>query len=140
MKRSAQAHWSGDLKTGQGTLTTESGALSQLPYSFTTRFENTPGTNPEELIAAAVSGCFTMALSAFLNKAGYSPESLTTDCEVQLSAIQDGWEVDAISLNLKGTVPKITPSEFESIANDAKEKCPMSQLMKAPITLQAALV
>src|SRR5713226_3098351 len=104
MKRSASAAWTGDLKQGKGTVSTQSGVLKDTPYSFTTRFENAAGTNPEELIAAAHAGCFTMALSAFLGRAGFTPQQLTTQAALTLDQVQGNWTITAIHLELKARV------------------------------------
>src|SRR5215210_5122263 len=116
MKRNARAHWSGGLKDGKGTLTTDSSVLSNTQYSFTTRFENGAGTNPEELIAAAHAGCFTMALSAFLGKAGFTPDKLTTQAALTLEQVSGNWTVTTIHLDLNAKVPGITPEKFQEIA------------------------
>ena len=139
MKRTAIAHWSGDLKQGKGEISTESGALKNTPYGFNTRFENQKGTNPEELIASAHAGCFTMALSAALGKAGFTPESLETQASVELAQVDGNWTVTTILLELKGTVPGIDDTKFQEIAADAKKNCPISRLLNATITLKATL-
>ena len=139
MKRSAKAHWSGDLKTGKGTLDAPSGILKNTPYSFKTRFESEPGTNPEELIAAAHAGCFTMALSAILGNAGFTAESLSTEAVTTLEQINNSWTISTIDLTLTGQVPNITPEKFESLAQDAKSNCPISKLFNAKINLKASL-
>src|SRR5436190_21677960 len=107
MKRTASAVWNGDLKQGKGALTTTSGVLKDSPYSFTTRFENGTGTNPEELIAAAHAGCFTMATSAFLGRAGFTPQKLSTQASLSLDQVEGNWTITAIHLDMKGTVPGI---------------------------------
>ncbi len=141
MKRKATAMWTGDGKTGNGKLSTQSGALNHQPYSFTTRFvseDGKAGTNPEELIAAAHAGCFTMALSFALTNAGFIPESLQTDAEVEVLAAEGGFSITGIHLTTIATVPKITKDNFDKIANDAKANCPVSKALKAvPITLDA---
>jgi osmotically inducible protein OsmC len=139
MKRTATAHWSGDLKQGKGEITTESGVLKNSPYGFNTRFENQKGTNPEELIASAHAGCFTMALSAALGKAGFTPESLETQAAVELAQVDGNWTVTTITLDLKGKVPGIDNTKFQEIALDAKKNCPISRLLNATITLNATL-
>jgi lipoyl-dependent peroxiredoxin len=138
MKRSAKAVWTGDFKQGKGAISTESGALKQIPYSFTTRFESTPGTNPEELIGAAHAGCFSMALSAFLNKEGF--KEITTDAQVSLDQIDGNWTITAIHLNLAASVVDINPEKFAEIAQNAKANCPVSRVLNAKITLDAKLV
>ena len=142
MKRKASAVWRGDLKSGRGTISTESTVLKDAQYSFGTRFENGPGTNPEELIAAAHAGCFSMALSAELGKAGFTPESVSTAADVTLeNHPQTSWTVTKIHLQNTSKVPNITPEKFAEIANGAKNGCPLSRLLKAAeITLDAKLV
>lgn len=140
MKRTASAHWTGDFKQGKGDLTTESGVLNNTPYSFTTRFEGTKGTNPEELIASAHAGCFTMALSAFLGKSGFVAESLETQAIVTLDQVDGNWTVTTIDLELKGKVPGIDNAKFQEIALDAKKNCPISRLLNATINLKANLI
>ena len=139
MKRQATAEWRGDLKTGKGSLTTDSGALSKTPYSFTTRFEDEKGTNPEELIAAAHAGCFTMALSAELGKAGLTAESLRTTATVSLEKQAGGWEVGASHLELVAKVPGASEEAFRQAAETAEKNCPISKLLKAKITMDARL-
>ena len=141
MKRKASAVWRGDLKSGRGTISTESNVLKDTPYSFGTRFENGPGTNPEELIGAAHAGCFSMALSAELGKAGFTAESISTTAEVTLeNHPQTSWTVTRIHLTTNATVPRITADKFAEIANGAKNGCPISRLLKAAeITLDANL-
>ena len=136
MKRTAHAKWQGDFKSGKGQLTSQSGVLKDTPYSFTDRFEAGSHTNPEELIAAAHAGCFTMALSAFLAKAGKTATLLDTDATVELSQVSGDWTVTHINLKLVAKVPDMTEVEFKKIATEAKEKCPISRLMKADITLE----
>ena len=140
MKRNASAVWKGDLKQGKGTLSAPGGVLNNTPYSFTTRFENAPGTNPEELIAAAHAGCFTMALSAFLGRAGFTPQELSTNAALTLEQVDGNWTIQAIHLDLTGRVPGIDASKFEQIANDAKANCPVSRVLKANITLSSKLL
>jgi lipoyl-dependent peroxiredoxin len=140
MNRIATAVWNGDLKTGKGNLTVPGGALNKTPYSFTTRFENTPGTNPEELIAAAHAGCFTMALSAFLGKAGVTADELTTKATLTLDQVNGNWTITAVHLDLTGKVPGLDAAKFEEIAKDAKANCPVSRVLKADITLSVKLL
>lgn len=135
MKRTASAVWNGDLKKGKGTLSTQSGVLKQTQYSFSTRFENGIGTNPEELIAAAHAGCFTMALSAFLGAAGFTADELTTQANVSLEQVDGDWTITAIHLDLKGRVPGIDQAQFDEIADKAKAGCPVSRVLKAEISL-----
>ena len=139
MKRTASAVWNGDLKQGKGTLTSPSGVLKSTPYSFTTRFENEPGTNPEELIAAAHAGCFSMALSASLGKAGFTPDEVSTKATLDLEQIDGNWTITKIHLDLNARVPKIDRDQFNKIANDAKANCPVSRVLKAEISLSANL-
>ena len=139
MKRSASAVWFGDLRTGDGSLTTHSGALEQTPYSFANRFEEAPGTNPEELIAAAHAGCYTMAVCAALSRAGFKPTRLSTQAVVSLEQIDGSWTISASHLELRAAVPDITAERFAAIAADAKVNCPVSRALKMPITLDAQL-
>jgi osmotically inducible protein OsmC len=139
MKRTASATWLGDLKQGNGSLTTQSGVLKETPYSFTTRFENGIGTNPEELIAAAHAGCFTMALSAFLGRAGFTPEKLSTQAALSLEQVQGNWTITSIHLDVSARIPGIGREKFEEIAADAKANCPVSRVLNAKITLDAKL-
>jgi osmotically inducible protein OsmC len=141
MKRKASAVWHGDLKSGRGTISTESTVLKDAQYSFGTRFENGVGTNPEELIGAAHAGCFTMALSAELQKAGFTADTLSTVANVTLeNHPQTSWTVTRIHLETTAKVPAITPDKFAEIAAGAKAGCPISRLFKAEITLDAKLV
>jgi osmotically inducible protein OsmC len=139
IKREGAAHWAGSGKEGKGTLTTQSGTLRDTPYSFHARFGDGQGTNPEELIAAAHAGCFSMALAFKLSGAGFPPEAL--DCSARLTMEQEGagFRIAAIALTLRAKVPGITDAQFDSLAEDAKATCPVSQVLKADITLDAAL-
>ncbi|PTX94658.1 OsmC family protein [Opitutus sp. ER46] len=140
MKRKASASWRGDLKTGHGSLTTDSGVLKETQYSFGTRFEHGIGTNPEELIGAAHAGCFSMALCAELQKAGFTPEAIDTHATVTLeNHPQNGWTVSRVHLDTKAKVPEITVSRFMEIAIGAKAGCPISRLLKAEISMDAQL-
>lgn len=141
ISRHATAHWEGDLKAGSGKLSTpQSGLMADTPYGFHTRFGEAKGTNPEELIAAAHAGCFTMALSAKLTEAGHPPGSLDTRADVDLS-MEGGPTVSAIRLSVKARVPGIDPATFRSIAEDAKQNCPVSKALSAvPIEMQAELL
>lgn len=139
MEQVASATWLGNLKEGKGTLNTASGILKETPYSFKTRFEGHPGTNPEELIAAAHAGCFTMALSAALTAAGFTPEKLTTEAVVTLAQVNNQWTISHVQLTLQGSVPNITREQFQDIANDAKQNCPVSRLFNATITLAVSM-
>jgi osmotically inducible protein OsmC len=133
--RSASATYEGLGKDGKGYISTQSGALTDNPYGFNTRFENEPGTNPEELIAAAHAGCFTMALSFALAKAGHEQGSLKTDAKVSLDKDGDGFKISKSALTLSGKVEGMDQAEFERIANDAKVNCPVSKVLDTEITL-----
>jgi osmotically inducible protein OsmC len=139
MKRKASAEWRGDLKSGKGTVSTDSGVLSSSPYSFSTRFENEKGTNPEELIAAAHAGCFTMALSAELGKANRVAENLRTTATVTLDRLDAGWTVTESHLEVVGKVPGASPEEFRKAAETAEKGCPISRLLNTRITMDARL-
>lgn len=140
MQRKASAVWRGDLKSGRGTISTDSTVLKDTQYSFGTRFENGPGTNPEELIGAAHAGCFSMALSAELQKAGFTADNISTTANVTLeNHPQTSWTVTKIHLETNATVPNITADKFAEIANGAKSGCPISRLLKAEISLDAKL-
>jgi osmotically inducible protein OsmC len=141
MKRSASAIWQGNLKNGKGTLSTDSATLKQTPYSFTSRFGEGSGTNPEELIAAAHAGCFTMALSAALEGAGFIADTLTTSADLTLENLPTtSWTVTKIHLTTVAKVPGISAEKFAEVAAGAKANCPISRLLKAEITLDAKLV
>jgi osmotically inducible protein OsmC len=140
MQRTAQAHWQGDLKTGAGSLTTASKTLNTTPYSFNARFESGAGTNPEELLAAAHAGCFTMALSAELGKAGLKAESLDTTCTITLEQKDGGFSVTASHLDLTAKIPGASQEAVAAAAHAAETGCPVSKLYKATITLNAKLV
>lgn len=139
MKRTASAAWTGGLKDGKGRLSTQSGVLANTQYGFSTRFEDGVGTNPEELIAAAHAGCFTMALSGQLGEAGMTAESLTTNATVTLEKVGDGFSITAIHLDLSAKIPGADRNAFEAAANRAKAGCPVSKLLNAKITLDAKL-
>jgi osmotically inducible protein OsmC len=142
MIRKASAVWKGSLKEGKGTISTESGALSNTPYSFATRFEDARGTNPEELIAAAHAGCFTMALSAQLGNAGIKPESLETTASLTMEKLEAGFTITKIHLDVTARIPSADSysAAFEKAAQDAKAGCPISRLLKAEITMSAQIV
>jgi len=141
MKRNATAVWQGNLKNGKGTISTDSTVLNKTQYSFTSRFESGVGTNPEELIAAAHAGCFTMALSAALEGAGFTADTLTTTAALTLeNNPQTSWTISAIHLTTKAKVPGIGAEKFAEVAAGAKANCPVSRVLKAAITLDAALV
>lgn len=139
MQRTASAHWSGGLKDGKGSLTSASGVLKNTPYSFSTRFESQPGTNPEELIAAAHAGCFTMALSAQLGNAGMTAQSLDTTATVTLEKLEAGFTVTSVHLQLKAKIAGADKAKFDQATKNAKEGCPISRLLNAKITLDAQL-
>jgi osmotically inducible protein OsmC len=140
MKRNASAVWHGNLKAGKGTVSTESGILKQTPYSFTSRFESGSGTNPEELIAAAHAGCFTMALSAALERAGFVADTLETSAALTLeNDPKTSWTISAVHLTTTAKVPGITAEKFAEIAAGAKANCPVSRVLRAAITLDATL-
>lgn len=139
MKRKANAHWEGSLKEGKGTVSTESGVLSQQQYSFRTRFEDGSGTNPEELLGAAHAGCFSMALSMILGESGHVPDSIDTNANVTLSEGSDGFEISAIHFDLTAKIPGIDRDKFLEAANAAKMNCPVSKVLKPEITMDARL-
>ncbi|HRI15924.1 MAG TPA: OsmC family protein [Verrucomicrobiota bacterium] len=140
MKHKASAVWSGGLKDGKGSLTSESGVLSGTPYSFRTRFEDERGTNPEELVAAAHAGCFSMALSMILGLAGMTAEKIETECTVTLEQKDGGFAVTASHLDVKVKIPGASEAAFMDCANKAKAGCPISKLLNAAITMNARLV
>ncbi|RKQ41007.1 OsmC family protein [Enterobacter sp. R1(2018)] len=137
--KKGQAHWEGDIKSGKGTVSTESGALKQQPYGFNTRFEGAAGTNPEELIGAAHAACFSMALSLMLGEEGFTAESIDTTADVSLDKKDGGFAITKIALNSSVKVPNIDVSEFDKIIQKAKAGCPVSQLLKAEISLDYKL-
>jgi osmotically inducible protein OsmC len=139
MKRNASAVWKGDLKSGKGTISTDSGVLSDTQYSFKTRFEDGKGTNPEELIAAAHAGCFSMALSAELGKLDLTAESISTTASVSLEKTDAGFTITSVHLDLKAKIPGADKETFEKAANNAKKGCPVSRVLNAEITLDATL-
>ena len=139
MKRTANAQWQGDLKTGNGVISTASGTLAKTAYSFHTRFEDGKGTNPEELLAAAHAGCFTMALSAQLAGAGFVAENLETTCTISLEKTDAGFAITESHLELKARVPGATQEAFDKATADAKAGCPVSKLYNTKITLDAHL-
>ncbi|GAC1404027.1 MAG: OsmC family protein [Pyrinomonadaceae bacterium] len=140
MKRTASAVWHGGIKDGKGTISTQSGVLKETQYSFSARFEDGIGTNPEELIAAAHAGCFTMALSLQLGEAGMTAESLNTTATVTLDKNDTGFAITHIHLDLTATIPNADKAKFDKAANDAKANCPISKLFNTNITLDAKLV
>ena len=139
MIRKAQAVWRGTGRDGAGDLTTGSGVLSHTPYSFKTRFESEPGTNPEELIAAAHAGCFTMALAFQLQTAGFTPEELSTEAAVSLVPDGGGFKIERSALTLRAKVPGLDQAKFEELAGVAEKNCPVSRVLNAEITLDSTL-
>jgi osmotically inducible protein OsmC len=139
MKRKGSAIWNGTLKGGSGTVSSESGAVSDVPYSFSKRFGDTPGTNPEELIGAAHAGCFSMALSAELENAGMNPETVNTVASVSLENTGDGFAITSIHLDVTAKVPGANNESFQKVANQAKVGCPVSRVLRAEITMTATL-
>ena len=139
MERKASAVWQGNLKSGKGTISTASGALKDTQYSFSTRFEEGVGTNPEELIAAAHAGCFSMALSAQLGEAGLTADRIDTTATVTMEKNAAGWEVSASHLDVRAKIPSASQDAFEKAANNAKAGCPISRLLNAKITMKASL-
>ena len=140
MKRKASAVWKGSLKDGNGSVSTESGVLDQAQYSFGTRFESGIGTNPEELVAAAHAGCFSMALSAQLGTAGLVPDKIETTAIVSFEKLEAGWTITESHLEVNATIPGATLEVFTKLAQEAKTNCPMSRLFNTTITLEAKLV
>ena len=139
MVKKAWAVWKGGIKDGGGTISTETGVLKEAAYGFKARFESGPGTNPEELIAAAHAGCFSMALSLMLGEAGLTPEKIETHAAVTLEKVGAGFEITSSHLDVVAKIPGADRAKFEDIANQAKAGCPVSKLMKARITMQARL-
>jgi osmotically inducible protein OsmC len=139
MIRKATAHWRGTGRDGSGTLSTDSGVLSNSPYSFRTRMENEKGTNPEELIAAAHAGCFTMAVAFGLQAGGYTPTDVTTEAAVTLEREGQGYRISRSALTLRASVPNLSNEEFIRLAQDAEKNCPVSKVLNAEITLDAKL-
>lgn len=137
--KKGRAHWEGDIKRGKGTVSTESGALKEQPYGFNTRFEGAAGTNPEELIGAAHAACFSMALSLMLGEEGYTAESIDTVADVSLDKTDGGFAITKIALTSTVKVPNADSAKFDQIIQKAKAGCPVSQLMKAEITLDYKL-
>lgn len=139
IKKFGTAHWEGTIKEGKGTISTESGALKNQPYGFNTRFEDKPGSNPEELLGAAHAACFTMALSLILGEAGLTAKALDTKATVSLDKEGEGFSIKTVHLTLTGTVPGATEEKFRELAEKAKTGCPVSKLFRANITLDAKL-
>jgi osmotically inducible protein OsmC len=140
MIRKAKAIWHGAGRDGGGNLSTDSGVLAGTPYSFKTRFENEKGTNPEELIAAAHAGCFTMALAFGLQSAGYKPTELHTEAAVTIEPEGDGFRISRSALTLRANVPNLKQAEFNRLAGVAEKNCPVSKVLNAEITLDAELI
>jgi osmotically inducible protein OsmC len=138
--KKASAHWEGDLKSGIGSISTETGVLREAPYGFKARFEGGKGTNPEELIGAAHAGCFSMALSMILGDAGLKADSIDTEAHVTLDQVEGGFAITAVHLTLKAKVPGATQEQFTELTNKAKEGCPVSKVLNATITLDATLL
>ena len=134
------AKWQGGLKDGKGAITTKSGALSEYPYGFASRFEGKPGTNPEELIGAAHAGCFTMALSLILEQAGFKADQMDTKAEITLEKQGDGFSITKSHLTLKAKIPGIDAANFKELTGMAEKGCPVSKVLKAEISLDAELV
>jgi osmotically inducible protein OsmC len=139
MQRTASAVWKGGLKDGKGAVSSASGILNNTPYSFTTRFENAPGTNPEELIAAAHAGCFSMALSGQLGAANLTAESIDTTATLTMEKLDSGWTITAVHLAVTARIPGADPAAFTTAANNAKAGCPVSKVLNAKITMDAKL-
>ena len=139
MQRKASAEWKGSLKEGSGAVSSSSGVFSKTPFSFGTRFGDQPGTNPEELIAAAHAGCFSMALSAQLGNAGLTPDSIKTNATLTMEKFDSGWTITAVHLDVTGKVPKADAAAFQKAAEAAKAGCPVSKVLNAKITMSAKL-
>ena len=140
MKRSATAGWKGGLQDGRGSVSTGTGVLSNVPYTFKMRFENEPGTNPEELVAAAHASCFSMALSLFMANEGLTPENIETTATVSFEKVGDAWTVTSSHLQTNVKSPNADPGKFQKAAEGAKAGCPISRLLNTTITLDAKLV
>jgi osmotically inducible protein OsmC len=138
--KKASAHWEGDLKSGIGSISTETGVLREAPYGFKARFEGGKGTNPEELIGAAHAGCFSMALSMILGGENLTAESIDTTADVTLDQVDGGFAITAVHLTLKAKVPGATQEQFDKLTAAAKEGCPVSKVLNAKITLDATLL
>src|ERR1041384_7163621 len=139
MKRSASAVWKGGLKDGRGTVSAESGVLSNVPYNFRMRFEDEKGTNPEEMIAAAHAACFSMALSGQLGNAGMTAERISTEASLTMEKLDAGWTVTEVHLDVTCVIPNADKAKFETAAENAKKGCPISRLLNAKITMDAKL-
>jgi osmotically inducible protein OsmC len=139
MKKKAWAVWSGNVKEGLGSISTETGVLKEAPYGFKARFEGGKGTNPEELIGAAHAGCFSMALSMMLGNEGFTPDKIETHAEITLDKVGEGFEITQSHLIVTAKIPGIDKAKFEAIAGKAKAGCPVSKLLNAEITMEATL-
>ncbi|MFY8325533.1 OsmC family protein [Pseudoalteromonas sp. ZZD1] len=139
IKKSASANWSGDIKSGKGSISSESGALESQPYGFNTRFEDKAGTNPEELVAAAHSACYSMALSLALTEADYVADDIKTTATVSLDEVDDGFEVSHIALNVEANIEGISQLKFDELCVQTKDGCPISKLMNTEISLSTQL-
>lgn len=139
MKRQASAKWNGTLKEGEGWLSTGSGGIDELPYSFNTRFTSEPGTNPEELIGAAHAGCFSMQFASILAKAGWNPVSIETSASINFDGNEGGWTLTSSHLSVEAVVPGIDEAELQRCAEEAKRTCPVSRVLKAELSVEAHL-
>jgi osmotically inducible protein OsmC len=139
MVKKGSAVWKGSIKEGGGTVSTETGVLREAPYGFKSRFEDGPGTNPEELLGAAHAGCFSMAFSLMLGNAGLTAERIATEAAVTLDKVGEGFEITKVHLTVRAKIPGASDAQFQEIANKAKAGCPVSKLFKAQITMDAAL-
>lgn len=139
IKKSARSTWSGDIKKGKGYISTQSGALDNQPYGFNTRFEDKPGSNPEELVGAAHSACFGMALSLALGEAGFTAENINTEAVVSLDEVDDGFAVTHIALEVNATIADISNEQFQALCEQTKKGCPISKLLNTEISLNAIL-
>lgn len=139
IKKSARSTWSGDIKKGKGYISTQSGALDNQPYGFNTRFEDKPGSNPEELVGAAHSACFGMALSLALGEAGFTAENINTEAVVSLDEVDDGFAVTHIALEVNATIADISNEQFQTLCEQTKKGCPISKLLNTEISLNATL-
>ena len=139
MKRTGSAIWQGSLKDGHGTVSTESGVLSDTQYSFSSRFESGKGTNPEELLGAAHAGCFSMQFSALLGEAGLTPEKIETSAAVTVDKVEGGFGITSVHLDVKASIPGADEATFQKLVNKAKDSCPVSKLFNTKLTMDAAL-
>ncbi|RKF14960.1 OsmC family peroxiredoxin [Roseovarius spongiae] len=139
MKRNASAVWQGDLKSGKGVVSTQSGALKDSPYGFNTRFEDAPGTNPEELVGAAHAGCYAMAMSLALGEKGVTADRIDVKATVTLDEVDDGFAVTKVHLDVSASIPGISEPDFQEVAETTKTSCPISKLLSADITMDAKL-